>query len=40
VVAFLRQNPDVRHQTADILVAHALRRVWPCAAIPGRDGPV
>lgn len=31
VVTFLRQNPDIRHQTADILVATALRRVWPCA---------
>lgn len=40
VVAFLRQNPDIRHQTADLLVAAALRRVWPCATRPNRGGSV
>jgi len=30
VFAYLRDNPEVRNQTADLLVAAALRRVWPC----------
>lgn len=36
IVAYLRQNPDVRHKTADILAAIALARVWPCQSNQNR----
>jgi len=37
VIAHLRANAAQRHLTADVLVALALRDVWPCAprATPG-----
>lgn len=38
VFAFLRDNPEVRNQTADLLVATALRRVWPCKETPRNRG--
>jgi hypothetical protein len=34
VVADLRASPENRHQSADILVVKALRKVWPCQSQP------
>jgi len=38
VFAYLRDNPEVRNQTADLLVAAALKRVWPCQQNNQRRG--
>lgn len=31
VKQYLTNNPQVRHQTADVLTMNALSNVWPCA---------
>jgi hypothetical protein len=31
VVAVMLRAPDIRHETADVIVAAALGQVWPCA---------
>jgi hypothetical protein len=31
VIAAMLRAPDIRHETADIIVAAALGNVWPCA---------
>jgi len=38
VFAYLRDNPEVRNQTADLIVAAALKRVWPCQQSNQRRG--
>lgn len=30
VVQYLKQNPTIRHQAAELLIAKSLRRAWPC----------
>jgi len=38
VKSYLEANPGIRHKTADMLIADALKQVWPCANRNNRGG--